>query len=179
MLRGIWNDNERYEDVYWSKFDTYFAGDGAIIDEDNDICVIGRVDDVLNVAGHRIGTMEVESALVDHHTVAEAAVIGITDAIKGEAIAAFVILKKDIEESNDLIHELKQHVANIISPIAKPSVLVITPELPKTRSGKIMRRILRQIIDGDTIGDTTTLASPEIIEIIQIRWNKIQMHTKQ
>tara|TARA_B100001121_G_scaffold110244_1_gene97087 strand:- start:26076 stop:28010 length:1935 start_codon:yes stop_codon:yes gene_type:complete len=167
MLRGIWGDNQRYEDVYWSKFDTYFAGDGAIIDTDHDICVIGRVDDVLNVAGHRIGTMEVESALVDHNTVAEAAVIGIADDIKGEAIAAFVILKNESIESTDLIETLRHHVAQIISPIAKPSVLICTPELPKTRSGKIMRRILRQIMDGETIGDTTTLASPEIIDIIR------------
>ncbi|RAP24720.1 acetate--CoA ligase [Candidatus Marinamargulisbacteria bacterium SCGC AG-343-K17] len=172
MLRGIWGDNQRYEDVYWSKFDTYFAGDGAIIDEENDICVIGRVDDVLNVAGHRIGTMEVESALVDHASVAEAAVIGIKDDIKGEAIGAFVILKNNQQESESLIKELKKHVSNMISPIAKPSLLVCTPDLPKTRSGKIMRRILRQIVDGDDIGDTTTLASPEIIQIIQ---EKVQL----
>lgn len=167
MLRGIWGDNQRYDDVYWSTFDTYFAGDGAIVDSDNDICVIGRVDDILNVAGHRIGTMEVESALVDHDTVAEAAVIGVADTIKGEAIAAFVILKNSTIESKDLIETLRGHVAQMISPIAKPSVLVCTPELPKTRSGKIMRRILRQIMDGETIGDTTTLASPEIIDIIR------------
>ncbi|MEK9727629.1 MAG: acetate--CoA ligase [Candidatus Margulisiibacteriota bacterium] len=167
MLRGIWGDNERFKDVYWTKFETYFAGDGAIIDSENDICVIGRVDDVLNVAGHRIGTMEVESALVDHKSVAEAAVIGIDDDIKGEAIAAFVILKKDITSTNELQLELKNHVANTISPIAKPKILVFTPDLPKTRSGKIMRRILRQIIDNETIGDTTTLASPEIIDVIK------------
>ena len=167
MLRGIWNDNERYEDVYWRKFNTYFAGDGAYIDNENDICVIGRVDDVLNVAGHRIGTMEIESALVDHNAIAEAAVIGIQDSIKGEAIAAFVILKNNQEESADLIQELKAHVSTQISPIAKPQVLICTPELPKTRSGKIMRRVLRKIIDGDPIGDTTTLASPDIITTIQ------------
>ena len=167
MLRGIWGDNQRYEDVYWSKFEPYFAGDGAIMDKDNDICVIGRVDDVLNVAGHRIGTMEVESALVDHASVAEAAVIGVNDDIKGEAIAAFVILKNNHEESDALVSELKQHVSTFISPIAKPSILICTPDLPKTRSGKIMRRILKQIIEKDTIGDTTTLASPDIIAVIQ------------
>ena len=167
MLRGIWGDNKRYEDVYWSKFNTYFAGDGASIDEEKDICVIGRVDDVLNVAGHRIGTMEIESALVDHKAVAEAAVIGIKDDIKGEGIGAFVILKNNQTESAELINELKRHVANTISPIAKPNLVVCTPELPKTRSGKIMRRILRQIVDGDQIGDTTTLASPEIIDVIK------------
>ena len=169
MCRGIWNDNKRFEDVYWSKFDTYFAGDGAVIDEDNDICVIGRVDDVLNVAGHRIGTMEVESALVDHKSVAEAAVIGVKDDIKGEAIAAFVILKSTYNESEDLITELKNHVSKTISPIARPKVLIIAPDLPKTRSGKIMRRILRQIIEGDEIGDTTTLASPDIIDKIKAK----------
>ena len=169
MCRGIWNDNKRFEDVYWSKFDTYFAGDGAVIDDDNDICVIGRVDDVLNVAGHRIGTMEVESALVDHESVAEAAVIGVKDDIKGEAIAAFVILKSTYNESQDLIKELKNHVSKTISPIAKPKVLIIAPDLPKTRSGKIMRRILRQIIEGDEIGDTTTLASPDIIDKIKAK----------
>ena len=169
MCRGIWNDNKRFEDVYWSKFDTYFAGDGAVIDEDNDICVIGRVDDVLNVAGHRIGTMEVESALVDHKSVAEAAVIGVIDDIKGEAIAAFVILKSTYNESEDLITELKNHVSKTISPIARPKVLIIAPDLPKTRSGKIMRRILRQIIEGDEIGDTTTLASPDIIDKIKAK----------
>jgi acetyl-CoA synthetase len=167
MLRDIWNDTDRFKEVYWSKFDTYFAGDGAIIDADNDICVIGRVDDVLNVAGHRIGTMEVESALVDHPSVAEAAVIGIPDDIKGEAIAAFVILKTDATESADLIAELKQHVSQQISPIAKPSLLVCTPDLPKTRSGKIMRRILKQLVANETIGDTTTLASPDILDIIK------------
>jgi len=169
MCRGIWNDNKRFKDVYWSKFDTYFAGDGAVIDDDNDICVIGRVDDVLNVAGHRIGTMEVESALVDHKSVAEAAVIGVKDDIKGEAIAAFVILKSTYNESEDLITELKNHVSKTISPIAKPKVLIIAPDLPKTRSGKIMRRILRQIIEGDEIGDTTTLASPDIIDKIKAK----------
>ena len=167
MCRGIWNDNKRFEEVYWSKFDTYFAGDGAVIDDDQDICVIGRVDDVLNVAGHRIGTMEVESALVDHQSVAEAAVIGVKDDIKGEAIAAFVILKSTYQESEELIIELKNHVSKTISPIAKPKVLIVAPDLPKTRSGKIMRRILRQIIEGDEIGDTTTLASPDIIDKIK------------
>ena len=121
MLRGVWGDNERYESVYWSTFETYFAGDSAIIDEDNDICVIGRVDDVLNVAGHRIGTMEVESALVDHPSVAESAVIGIPDEIKGECIAAFVILKTNEKETDELSKNLKNHVSQLISPIAKPN----------------------------------------------------------
>ena len=181
MLRGVWGDNERYESVYWSTFETYFAGDSAIIDEDNDICVIGRVDDVLNVAGHRIGTMEVESALVDHPSVAESAVIGIPDEIKGECIAAFVILKTNEKETDELSKNLKNHVSQLISPIAKPKHLIFTPDLPKTRSGKIMRRILKQIMNNTPIGDTTTLASPDIIHIIQkksrIVMNKNDLYT--
>lgn len=167
MLRGIWGNQQRYNDVYWHRFTTYFAGDGSVTDSDGDVCVIGRVDDVLNVSGHRIGTMEVESALVSHPTVAEAAVIGRSDALKGEAIAAFVILTEGCTATSDLSIELMQHVSASISPIAKPSHIIITPELPKTRSGKIMRRILRQLMEKEPIGDTTTLANPTIIPILE------------
>ena len=132
MARGIWGDQERFNEVYWSKFETYFAGDGAVKDKDDYFTVIGRVDDVLNVAGHRIGTMEVESSLVDCPKVAEAAVVGIEDTIKGQAIIAFVILKEGISESANLEQELKQFVATKISPIAKPKTIIITPDLPKT-----------------------------------------------
>ena len=167
MLRGVWGDEQRYNDTYWSKFETYFAGDGASIDDDGFIKVIGRVDDVLNVAGHRIGTMEVESALVDHKAVAESAVIGIPDDIKGEAIVAFVILKGHISETEMLNEELTQHVSKMIGAIAKPKHIVFTPDLPKTRSGKIIRRALRSLAQGNPVGDTTTLANPDIIETIR------------
>ena len=166
MARGIWGDSERFKAVYWSKFDTYFAGDGAVIDDNGYFTVLGRVDDVLNVAGHRIGTMEVESSLVDCPKVAEAAVVGIEDDIKGQAILAFVILKEGIATSLDLDNELKQFVAKKISPIAKPKAIIITPDLPKTRSGKIMRRLLKQAANNQTLGDTTSLANPDIMEHI-------------
>jgi acetyl-CoA synthetase len=169
MLQGVWNDPDRYKSVYWNKFSTYFAGDGAISDSDNAICVIGRVDDVLNVAGHRIGTMEIESALVNHPSVAEAAVIGIPDNLKGEAIVAFVILKTNHNESLKLQLELTQHVANVISPIAKPQHLFFTPDCPKTRSGKIMRRILKKIMLNQPIGDTSTIANSTIIDQIKTK----------
>ncbi|RAP33740.1 acetate--CoA ligase [Candidatus Marinamargulisbacteria bacterium SCGC AG-410-N11] len=167
MLRGIWGDPKRFEDVYWSRFDTYFAGDGATIDNEGYIKVLGRVDDVLNVAGHRIGTMEVESAIVDFEGVAEAAVVGIHDDIKGQAIQAFVILKEEMKETETLESDIKAFVANSIGPIARPKHIVFTPELPKTRSGKIMRRILKQLAHHEPIGDTTTLANPEIVTQIQ------------
>ena len=167
MLRGIWGDAKRYQDTYWSKFDTYFAGDGASIDKDGYIKVVGRVDDVLNVSGHRIGTMEVESALVDNKIVAEAAVIGVPDEIKGEAIMAFVILKGDVKPSDAYENELIQHVSTVIGAIAKPKKIIFTPELPKTRSGKIIRRSLRNLAQGKSVGDLTTLANPAIIDLIR------------
>ncbi|MGE4169763.1 MAG: acetate--CoA ligase [Candidatus Margulisiibacteriota bacterium] len=166
MLRGIWGDPARYEDVYWSQFETYFAGDGATVDEDGYFMVLGRVDDVLNVAGHRIGTMEVESALVDHASVAEAAVVGRADDLKGQAIVAFVILKESAISSPALKKELIAHVGTVIGAIAKPADVVFTPELPKTRSGKIMRRLLKDIVAGNPLGDTTTLANPAIVSEI-------------
>lgn len=168
MLRTIWGDDERYQEVYWSKWDEiYMAGDGAKRDEDGYIWILGRVDDVLNVAGHRIGTMEVESALVDHPSVAEAAVVGKAHEIKGESIAAFVTLKDGIETSDDLMKELRNHVGKVIGAIAKPEIVVFTADLPKTRSGKIMRRLLRDIAEGRTVGDTTTLADPSVVASLQ------------
>jgi acetyl-CoA synthetase len=171
MLRGIWGDPKRLESVYWEKFSTYFAGDSAIKDTDGYFKVLGRVDDVLNCAGHRIGTMEVESALVDHHSVAEAAVVGIADDIKGQAILAFVILKEDVneieEETDTLTAEITHHVDIQIGAIARPKYVIITSELPKTRSGKIMRRVLKAIVNNEDVGDTSTLANPEIVAEIK------------
>jgi acetyl-CoA synthetase len=173
MLRGIWGDEQRYRDTYWSKFEgTYFPGDGARVDDDGFFWIMGRVDDVLNVAGHRIGTMEVESALVDHPAVAEAAVVGRADEIKGQAIAAFVSLKEGIESSPALREELRDHVVAEIGAIARPAELVITADLPKTRSGKIMRRLLRDIADGRALGDMTTLADPEVVERLKQRYEE-------
>jgi acetyl-CoA synthetase len=165
MLRGIWGDEARYRETYWSKWDgVYFPGDGARKDDDGYFWIVGRVDDVLNVAGHRIGTMEVESALVDHPAVAEAAVVGRVDELKGQAIAAFVSLKDGIESSPELIEEIRQHVAEQIGAIARPADIIITADLPKTRSGKIMRRLLRDVAEGRALGDTTTLADPAVVE---------------
>jgi acetyl-CoA synthetase len=171
MLRGIWGDEERYRETYWSKWDgTYFPGDGARRDTDGYYWILGRVDDVLNVAGHRIGTMEVESALVDHPAVAEAAVVGRTDELKGQAIAAFVSLVEGTESSDELIQELRQHVGNEIGAIAKPADIIISAELPKTRSGKIMRRLLRDVAEGRALGDTTTLADPAVVEQLKAKY---------
>lgn len=164
MLRGIWGDNKRYEEVYWSKFETYFAGDGASIDKDGYIKVLGRVDDVLNVAGHRIGTMELESVLVEHPTTAEAAVIGVEDELKGQAIVAFVTLKEGVSQSADLNKELTTFISHKIGPIAKPKEIYFMPDLPKTRSGKIIRRLLKALAQNQELGDLTTLANPEVIE---------------
>ncbi|MDT8436307.1 MAG: acetate--CoA ligase [Gemmatimonadota bacterium] len=174
MLRGIWGDEQRYRDTYWSKFENgiYFPGDGARRDEDGHIWVLGRVDDVLNVAGHRIGTMEVESALVDHPAVAEAAVVGRRDEIKGQAIAAFVSLKDGHEPSTALREELREHVVQEIGAIARPADLILTGDLPKTRSGKIMRRLLRDIAEGRAMGDMTTLADPEVVERLKQRYEE-------
>ncbi len=165
MLRGIYGDPERYVSMYWSKWtpDVYFAGDGAKLDADGFFWLLGRVDDVLNVAGHRIGTMEVESALVDHPKVAEAAVVGRTHEIKGQAVAAFVTVKEGVQANEALMIELKDHVAKKIGAIAKPDDVIFTADLPKTRSGKIMRRLLRDIAEGKALGDTTTLADPNVV----------------
>jgi len=165
MLRGIYGDAERYVQQYWSKWDgIYFTSDGAKRDENGNIWVLGRVDDVLNVAGHRIGTMEVESALVDHECVAEAAVVGIDDELKGQAIVAFVTLKDGHDPSKKLEDRLREHVAAKIGAVAKPKEIIFSANLPKTRSGKIMRRLLRDIAIGQALGDTTTLADPDVVE---------------
>jgi acetyl-CoA synthetase len=168
MLRGIYGDPERYRQTYWSRFPgMYFAGDGAKRDAEGYLWLLGRVDDVMNVAGHRISTTEVESALVDHRSVAEAAVVGKTDAISGQAIFAFVILKSGQEPSDALAVQLREHVAYVIGPIARPKFLMFVPDLPKTRSGKIMRRLLRDIAEGRTLGDTTTLADANVVDTIR------------
>ncbi|HEY7634011.1 MAG TPA: acetate--CoA ligase [Gemmatimonadales bacterium] len=164
MLRTIYGDDERYRQVYWSRFPgRYFTGDGAKLDEDGYWWLLGRVDDVLNVAGHRIGTMEVESALVDHQAVAEAAVVGRVDELKGQALAAFVTLKDGRKGSADLKNDLKAHVTQKIGAIAKPDDIFFAADLPKTRSGKIMRRLLKDIAEGRALGDTTTLADPAVV----------------
>jgi acetyl-CoA synthetase len=164
MLRTIYGDDERYQSTYWSRFPgRYFAGDGAKVDSDGYWWILGRVDDVLNVAGHRIGTMEVESALVDHPAVAEAAVVGRTHELKGQALAAFVTLKEGRTPSSGLKDDLREHVAKKIGAIARPDDLFFAADLPKTRSGKIMRRLLRDIAEGKALGDTTTLADPSVV----------------
>jgi len=171
MLRTIWGDDERYRSVYWSKWpNTYFAGDGAKRDEQGYYWLLGRVDDVLNVAGHRIGTMEVESALVDHPAVAEAAVVGRAHDLKGQALAAFVTLKEGHPPSDALSDELKGHVAKKIGALARPDDVLFTADLPKTRSGKIMRRLLKDIAEGRTLGDTTTLADPAVVERLKTQY---------
>jgi len=170
MLRGLYNDSDRYVQTYWSRFPgVYFAGDGARRDEDGDLWLMGRVDDVMNVSGHRLSTIEIESALVDHPEVAEAAVCGRNDPITGQAIVAFVTLKGGAEGSPEKMAELRDHVAKVIGPIAKPANIVFTPELPKTRSGKIMRRLLRDVAENRALGDTTTLADPTVVEEIKSR----------
>ena len=164
MLRGIYGDPERYQETYWSRWkDTYFVGDGARIDEDGDFWLLGRVDDVMNVSGHRISTIEVESALVSHPAVAEAAVAGRNDPQTGQAIVAFVTLKGGREGSPQMIKELRDHVGKVIGKFAAPANIVFTPELPKTRSGKIMRRLLRDVSENRPLGDTTTLADPAVV----------------
>jgi acetyl-CoA synthetase len=170
MLRGIWGDPERYKETYWSRFAEqgwYFAGDGARYDEDGNIWLLGRIDDVMNVSGHRISTTEVESALVGHSHVAEAAVVGASDATTGQAIIAFVILESHAKEAKEMVDELRAEVAREISPIAKPREIHVVPELPKTRSGKIMRRLLRDVAEGRELGDTSTLLDPGVFEAIR------------
>ncbi len=169
MLRGIWGDPERFVDTYWSRFpDRYFAGDGAKLDEDGYLWLLGRVDDVMNVSGHRISTTEVESALVSHPSVAEAAVVGATDDTTGQAIIAYVIARGGVDVT---VEELRSHVAEEIGAIAKPKTIYVTPDLPKTRSGKIMRRLLRDVAEGRNIGDTTTLADASIVDELQAKAN--------
>ncbi|MEI8056575.1 MAG: acetate--CoA ligase [Actinomycetes bacterium] len=167
MLRGIWGDPERYAETYWSRFaNTYFAGDGAKFDDDGAVWLLGRVDDVMNVSGHRISTAEVESALVSHPAVAEAAVVGAADETTGQGIVAFVILRQDVEPDEHIGVALRHHVAKEIGPIARPKQILVVAELPKTRSGKIMRRLLRDIAEHRSIGDVTTLADPMVMHLI-------------
>ncbi|MEO8521561.1 MAG: acetyl-coenzyme A synthetase, partial [Acidobacteriota bacterium] len=174
MLRGIYGDPERFASQYWVRWPdgAYFAGDGARVDDEGNYWLLGRVDDVLNVAGHRLGTMEVESALVDHPAVAEAAVVGKPHEIKGQSVAAFVTLKEGIEGTPALAAELKEHVVQKIGAIARPDQILFTADLPKTRSGKIMRRLLRDIAEGKAIGDTTTLADPAVVAKLKTEYGE-------
>jgi len=174
MLRGIWGDEERYRQTYWSRFEgLYFAGDGAKRDADGDLWLLGRVDDVMNISGHRISTTEVESALVSHPAVAEAAVVGASDPITGQGIVAFVTVKGSVADDADsgaaLIAELREHVATQIGKIARPRQILLAPDLPKTRSGKIMRRLLRDVAEHRELGDVTTLADPAVVNMIDER----------
>jgi acetyl-CoA synthetase len=167
MFRTLWGDDDRYVETYWSRFDgLYLAGDGARRDEEGYFWLLGRIDDVMNVSGHRLSTIEIESALVDHDAVAEAAVVGRADATTGQAIAAFVTLRGSVTGDESLIAELRQHVATKIGPIARPASIVLTDDLPKTRSGKIMRRLLRDISEDRQLGDVTTLANEEVVREI-------------
>ena len=173
MLRGLWGDNKRFEETYWSRYPgIYFPGDGAKRDEQNFLWVLGRVDDVMNVSGHRLSTMEIESALVSHDAVAEAAVIGVPHELKGQAPVGFVILRKDVEATDELAQVLRKHVGTLIGGLARPDQVHFTPELPKTRSGKIMRRLLRDVAEGKAIGDTTTLADPGVLKGLQANYEK-------
>jgi acetyl-CoA synthetase len=170
MLRGIYGDPERYQETYWSRFpDRYFAGDGAKIDEEGYFWLLGRVDDVMLVSGHNVSTTEVESALVSHAAVAESAVVGAKDPATGQAIVAFVTLRGGNEADADLGEELRRHVATHIGGIARPKTVIFTDDLPKTRSGKIMRRLLRDVAEGRDLGDTTTLADAGVVEEIRNR----------
>lgn len=173
MLRGIWGDMDRYKETYWSRFEgMYFAGDGAKKDADGDIWLLGRVDDVMNVSGHRLSTTEIESSLVAHPYVAEAAVVGAKDDTTGEAVVAFVILQVDPPEGEDVVATLRAHVGKDIGPIAKPKHVLVVPELPKTRSGKIMRRLLKDVAEGREVGDATTLADNTVMSQIAQSLNK-------
>jgi acetyl-CoA synthetase len=170
MLRGIYGDPERYRETYWARYgDRYFAGDGCKIDDDGYFWLLGRVDDVMNVSGHRISTTEVESALVDHAAVAESAVCGANDPVTGQAIVAYVTVRGGIDATPELGEELRAHVAEKIGPTARPKLVIFTDELPKTRSGKIMRRLLRDVAEGRALGDTTTLADPTVVDEIRKR----------
>jgi acetyl-CoA synthetase len=171
MTRGIYGDPERFKETYWSRFPgKYFAGDGAKRDNDGDIWLLGRIDDVMNISGHRLSTTEVEHALVGHPAVAEAAVVGASDATTGQAIVAFVTLKLSADDASKdqsaMVEELRNHVAKVIGPIAKPRQIILTPELPKTRSGKIMRRLLRDVAENRDLGDVTTLTDPTVVNQI-------------
>ena len=184
MLRGIWGDDERYKETYWSRFSgVYFAGDGAKKDEDGDVWLLGRVDDVMNVSGHRISTTEVEHALVSHPSVAEAAVVGANDPTTGQAIVAFVTPRGDVAEDeaagDAFVQELRNHVAKEIGPIAKPRQILVNPELPKTRSGKIMRRLLRDIAENRELGDVTTLLDPTVTDAIRDRMGEAGAEEKE
>src|SRR5258706_5013702 len=174
MLKTIYGDPERCVQQYWSKWDagTYCPGDGARRDRQGYFWLLGRVDDVLNVAGHRIGTMEVESALVDHPSVAEAAVVGKTHDLKGQALAAFVTLKDGVTGDGPLVDQLKAHVVRKIGALARPDDIIFAPELPKTRSGKIMRRLLKDVAEGRALGDTTTLADPAVVQALKQRYEE-------
>jgi acetyl-CoA synthetase len=169
MLRGVWGEDERYKETYWSRFKgIYFAGDGAKLDEEGSIWLMGRVDEVMNVSGHRISTTEVESALVSHEAVAEAAVVGAADEMTGQGIVAFVILRGGIPNAGgeELIKELRAHVTKEIGAIARPRQIMVVAELPKTRSGKIMRRLLKDVAENRAVGDATTLADPNVMKLI-------------
>ena len=168
MLRGIYGDPERFQEVYWSRFPgRYFPGDGCKRDTDGDYWLLGRVDDIMLVSGHNISTMEVESALVDHPAVAEAAVVGRTHPVKGQAIAAFVSLRGEQQGTPELLEEIRGHVATKLGALARPEEVHHAADLPKTRSGKIMRRLLRDIAEGRALGDTTTLADPAVVETLR------------
>src|SRR6476660_6271572 len=174
MLRTIWGDDQRYVDTYWSRFpERYFAGDVAKKDQDGDIWLLGRVDDVMNVSGHRMSTTEIESALVSHPKVAEAAVVVANDPMTGQAIVAFVILRADAGEGGpDVVAELRAHVAKEIGAIAKPRQIMVVEELPKTRSGKIMRRLLRDIAEHREVGDVTTLTDSTVMNLLKDNMDK-------
>jgi acetyl-CoA synthetase len=168
MLRGIYGDHERYVETYWTRYPgRYFAGDGCKRDDEGYYWLLGRVDDVMNVSGHRISTTEVESALVSHAAVAEAAVVGRTDPITGQAIFSYVILRSGFEPSEELAGELREHVSEVIGKLARPKQIMFTPDLPKTRSGKIMRRLLRDIAEQRALGDVTTLADTNVVNTIR------------
>ncbi len=173
MLRGIYGNPERYKEVYWSRFDgLYFAGDGCKLDEDGYYWLLGRVDDIMLVSGHNISTMEVESALVDHPAVAESAVVGRSHDVKGQAIASFVTLRAGTDGTPELRDEIRKHVATKIGPIGRPEEVYFAPALPKTRSGKIMRRLLRDIAEGRDLGDTTTLADPAVVDSLRAQYGE-------
>ncbi len=184
MLRGIWGDPERYQETYWSRFrGMYFAGDGAKRDEDGDFWLLGRVDDVMNISGHRLSTTEVEHALVGHPKVAEAAVVGASDPTTGQAIVAFVTVKGNVADDETsggaLVVELREQVAKTISPIAKPRQILLTPDLPKTRSGKIMRRLLRDVAEHRELGDVTTLLDPTVVNLIDEQLKNTQAESEE